>query len=179
MKTRQTAQGFTLVEALVVIALIGIVALAAVPLLSTQQPTNLATAAAEVGNSLRFAVSEARRTGGYVLVDASTPGQLRLRQSDAAGTDLGAVTDPLTKQPMTVDASGAAVFGPVGMEPRFFKAGTAYTQLLIGPATQLEAVEGGVKQGALESGSAVVLTLGSHSVLVALNETTGRVTIPY
>jgi len=177
MKPRQPAQGFTLVEALVVIALIGTLALAAVPLLSPQQPVKLATAAAEVGNVLRFAVSEAKRTGGYVLVDASIPGELRLRRSNAAGMDLGALADPLTKRPMTVDASGAAVFGAVGMQPQFFKGGTAYTQLLIGPAAQLEAFEGGVKQGALEPGSAVVLTLGSHSAKVALNETTGRVAI--
>jgi hypothetical protein len=64
------------------------------------------------------------------------------------------------------------------MAPRFFNGGTSYTQLLIGPGTQLQAFEGGLNRGALEADSGVVLTLGSQSVTVALNEMTGRVTIP-
>jgi prepilin-type N-terminal cleavage/methylation domain-containing protein len=177
MKPRQPAQGFTLVEILVVVALIGIVALAAIPLVSSNEPAKLVAAATEVGNGLRYAISEAQRTGGYVLVDASSPGQLKLRASNAAGADLGPLNDPLTKQAMVVDTSGGAVFGQVGMEPRFFKGGTAYSQLLVGPGT-LQAFEGGVNRGVLEAGSAVVLAVGSHSVTLALNETTGRVTIP-
>src|SRR5215212_5390163 len=116
MKLRPAAPGFTLVESLVVIALIGIVALAAIPLVSSQEPAKLAAAGTEVGNALRFAVSEAKRTGGYVLVDASVADHMKLLRSNAAGADLGPLTDPLTKRAMAVDTSGAAVFGHVGME---------------------------------------------------------------
>ena len=178
MKKGQSAQGFTLVESLVVIALVGILALAMIPVFSSQHPARLDAAAAEVGNVLRFAVSESKRSGGYVFVDGSVPGRLALLNSNAAGADLGALADLLTKRAMTVDASGAAAFGQVDMAPRFFKGGTPYTQLLIGPGPQLQAFEGGINRGALEAGSGVVLTLGLQTTTVSLNEATGKVTIP-
>src|SRR5919198_1487945 len=113
-KKGQSAQGFTLVESLVVIALVGILALAMIPVFSSQHPARL----------------------------------------------------------------GAAAFGQVDMAPRFFKGGTPYTQLLIGPGPQLQAFEGGINRGALEAGSGVVLTLGLQTTTVSLNEATGKVTIP-
>ena len=177
-KKGQAAQGFTLVESLVVIALVGILALATIPLLSSQDPTRLDAAAAEVGNALRFAVSESNRTLNYVLVDGSVPGRLALLNSNAAGANLGALADPLTKRAFAVDASGTAAFGAVDLAPRFFKAGTPYTQLLIGPGTQLQAFDGGTNRGTLEAGSGVVLTLGLQSTTVSLNEATGKVTVP-
>src|SRR6266545_1273783 len=100
MKPRQSAQGFTLVESLVVIALVGILALGMVPMFSPQHPSRLDAAAAEVGNALRFALSESKRTGGYVFVDGSVTGHLTLLNSNAAGGNLGALADPLTKQAM-------------------------------------------------------------------------------
>lgn len=178
MKSRQPPQGFTLVEALTVIALIGILSLMLVPLLSAQNPTKLDLAAAEVGNALRFAINEAQRTGGYVLVDGSDPGRLHMVHSDASGASLGAVTDPLTKRALDIDTSSSAVLGQVSMTPKFFKGGKAYPQLLIGPGTQLQAFDKGDKKGALDAGSGVVLALGAQSVTVGLNEITGLVTIP-
>jgi prepilin-type N-terminal cleavage/methylation domain-containing protein len=178
MKSEQPSQGFTLAEALTVVALIGILALALIPLASSQNPAKLDVAATEIGNALRFAINEAQRTGGYVLVDGSDPGHLRIFHSDAAGASLDLVSDPLTKRALVLDTSGPAVLGQVSMTPKFFKASTAYPQLLIGPGTQLQAFDKGNKKGALDAGSGVVVTLGAHSVTVGLNEITGLVTIP-
>ena len=185
MKSGQSSRGFTLLETLVVLVLIGIVALAAVPLLSSQDPTKLDVAAAEVGNALRFAISEAERTGGYIWVDGSVSGHLQVSQV-VSSTSLVAVTDPLTKRALDVDTSGPAFSGQVSMAPRFIQGGTAYTQLLIvgagvvgpGTGTQLYVYQGSTLKGPLQAGSGVVLTLGPQSVTVALNEITGLVTLP-
>src|SRR5438128_8513713 len=99
MKSGRSSRGFTLLETLVVVVLIGSVALAAVPLLSSQNPTKLDVAAAEVGNALRFAIGEAERSGGCVYLDGSVPGHLRVYSSvGCASGSWAAVSDPLTKR---------------------------------------------------------------------------------
>ncbi len=184
MKSGQSSRGFTLLETLVVLVLIGIVALAAVPLLSSQDPTKLDVAAAEVGNALRFAISEAERTGGYIWVDGSVSGHLQVSQV-VSSTSLVAVTDPLTKRALDVDTSGPAFSGQVSMAAKFFVTGngTAYTRLLIySLGTQLQVYDNVTPTpnfvGLLGPGSGVVLTLGPQSVAVAINEITWLVTLP-
>jgi len=175
-------EGYTLAEVLVVVAIIGIAAAVAIPLLSSQDPTKLGVAAKEVGNALRFAVNEARRTGSYILVDAkTTAGRLKVVRSDATGANLGAVNDPLTKRALDIDTAGSAFSGPVSMTARFMQGGTAYTQLLISPTTLplLRAFNGpGANMGPLEPASGIVLALGASSVTVTINESTGFVAIP-
>ena len=163
---------------MIVIALIGIAATVAVPILRSQEPTRLDAAATEVGNALRFAIGEAQRTGGYLLVDVSTPGQLRVHASNASGAVLGAVDDPLTKSALDIGMSSPLWPNSIAMTGSFFSGGVAYTQLLVGPAGQLRAFEGGIDRGPLQSGSGVVLTSGTLSAAVAISEATGRVAIP-
>jgi prepilin-type N-terminal cleavage/methylation domain-containing protein len=177
MNSKQPSQGFTLAEVLIVVTLIGILALALIPLAS-QNPAKLSVAATEIGNALRLAINEAHRTGGYVLVDGTDPARVRIFHSDASGASLGSVTDPLTKRALDVDAAAPALPGKVTMTPKFFKGSTAYRQLLIGPGTQLQAFDNGNNKGALDAGSGVVLTSDGQSVMVTLNEITGLVTIP-
>ena len=176
-------EGFTLAELLVVVAIIGIFAAVAIPLLSSQDSKKLDAAAEEVGNALRFAVNEARRTESYILVDAKmAPGRLRVVASDIDGNDLGPVNDPLTKQALDIDIGGGVFTGPVIMKPMFMQGGTDYKQLLIGPkcctAGQLQASDEAFVIGTLESGSGIVLSLGSLSGTVSIDETTGFVAIP-
>ena len=186
MKSGRSSRGFTLLETLVAVVLIGIVALAAVPLLSSQNPTKLDVAAAEVGNALRFSISEAERIGGCTWVEGSVPGHLQVYSSAACNKNAwGAVSDPLTKRALDVDTSGPAFSGQVSMAAKFFVTGngTAYTRLLIySPGTQLQVYDNVTPTpnfvGLLGPGSGVVLTLGPQSVAVAINEITWLVTLP-
>jgi prepilin-type N-terminal cleavage/methylation domain-containing protein len=173
-----STRGFTLVEALMVVALVGIVALAAIPVLRSQDPARLDAAAVEVGNVLRFAISEANRSGGYLLVDASNPAHLRVLNSNAAGAMLAPVRDPLTRHALELDAAARPWSGQVSLSPRFYQGGTPYSQLLISPGPQMQVVDAGVNRGPLQAGSGVVVTLGSLNTLVTIAETTGRVGIP-
>src|SRR6266545_7372481 len=145
MKSGHSSRGFTLLETLVVVVLIGIVALATVPLLSSQNPTKLDVAAAEVGNALRFAISEAGRVvgAGCVWVEGSVPGHLWVYSSATCSSDPSGwvvVSDPLTKRALDVNTSGPAFSGQVSMVPKFYgiPGGTAYTRLSIGSGTQLQ-----------------------------------------
>ena len=186
MKSGHSSRGFTLLETLVAVVLIGIVALAAIPLLSSQNPTKLDVAAAEVGNALRFASSEVERIAGCAWVEGSNPGHLQVWSSAVCDkNNWGAVSDPLTKRALVVDTSGPAFSGQVSMAVKFFVPGnsTAYTRLLIyGPGTQLQVYDNVTPTpnfvGLLGPGSGVVLTLGPQSVAVALNEITWLVTLP-
>jgi prepilin-type N-terminal cleavage/methylation domain-containing protein len=185
MKSGQSSRGFTLLETLVVVVLIGIVALAAVPLLSSQNPTKLDVAAAEVGNALRFAIGESDRIGGCVWVDGTVSGHLQVYSSPGcASSGWATANDPLTKRALDLDTSGPAFSGQVSMAVRFFVPGnsTPYPQLLITPWTPLRVYDGATPTpllvGPLGPGSGVVLTLGPQSVAVAINEITGLVTLP-
>lgn len=180
-------EGFTLAELLVVVAIFGIAATMAMPLLSSGDPTKLDVAAQETGNALRFAVNEARRSGGYILVDAkTTAGHLKVVKSDVSGADLGAVNDPLTKRALDIDTKGSAFSGTVSMTPKFIGGVTPYAQLLIGPkcciggpTAELRAFDGpSADMGLLQPGSGIAFSLGSIIVTVLINESTGFVTIP-
>jgi type II secretion system protein H len=67
--------GFTLAELLIVMVIVGIVALAAMPALSSSDDNKLELAASEVAAALRFARSEALRTGVYYGVRVTSDGR--------------------------------------------------------------------------------------------------------
>lgn len=172
------ARGFTIAELLVVVLIIGIIAVAAVPML-TSNDVKLDAAQTEVGNALRFALSEASRTGGYVLVDAGTsPGRVLLLKSDVAAVRGSEVIDPLTKRAMDIDVAASTFFSGVQVNPRFISPAGTHTQLLIGPGPAFWAAQSSVVMGALQPGSAIDLTLGARTVAVGFDSVSGRVVVP-
>lgn len=182
-RSRQ-AEGFTLTELLVVLVVIGIVGALAIPVFSSSlQSKKLEVAAQEVASAMRFAVSEARRSGGYVMVDGKTIGHLKVYYSNASGGVGAAVSDPLTKRALDLDVSGSSSSAGVTVTPKFLGSSGVRDVLLISPDAQpqfwaLKGYGGGSNDGPLQAGSGVLLTLGTQSVTVAINEVTGRVTLP-
>lgn len=177
---RIAPSGFTLVEMLVSIAILGVTAATVIPSLSSNDPQKLGVAAEETANMLRFALSEASRTGSYVLVDGTTAGQLKLYYSDASASSVSAIDDPLIKRAAILDISGSPFSQGVTPTPQFKAGGSAWTQLLIGPGlAQLQAFDGvTVNKGALEPDSGVLLSYGGQSITVSLNEATGLASLP-
>ncbi len=177
---RIAQRGFTLVEMLIVIVILGIVAIVAIPLLSSNDPQKLSVAAEETANTLRFALSEAKRTGGYVLVDGkSTAARLKLYYSNSSANLTTAINDPLTKRTLDLNVANSAFSQGVTLTPKFMQGSVGYPQLLIGPGlSQLQVFDGTLNKGPLQANSGVLLTLGSQSVMVSINQTTGLVTLP-
>jgi prepilin-type N-terminal cleavage/methylation domain-containing protein len=183
---KTVATGFTLLEMLIVVCILAIVSSVALPLLSGNDPQKLTVAAQETSNLLRFALSEARRTGGYVLVDGKTvPGRLALYNSNsnaqlppASGTSV--INDPLTKRAAVLDVSVGPYSQGVSLTPQFRAGGQARTQLLIGPAlSQMRGFDGaGNNQGTLQANSTIQLVYGSQSTTVSINSVTGLVSVP-
>ena len=60
---KSRSHGVTLIELLVVVSILGVVALVAIPDFSSSEPAQLDLAADEFANAMRFARSEAIRTG--------------------------------------------------------------------------------------------------------------------
>ena len=89
------AQGYTLVEALIAVAILAVLAAAARPLLAPVTESSLDTAAHEVAHALRFARSEAIRTGGYRGVDFSVDPGTGLRRIRVFRTDSAVPPNPL------------------------------------------------------------------------------------
>lgn len=179
---RIAASGFTLLEMLVSVAILGIIAAAVIPVLSSNDPQKLSVAAEETANTLRFALSEARRTGGYVLVDGkSTPGRLMLYYSDASGNSGVKVKDPLTKRAAILDVTGSPFSRGVTLTPEFIGGGLARQQLLIGATAAgltLESMNGIGTKSALQANSRVLLRYRDQSVAVSVNAVTGLVSLP-
>lgn len=95
-------QGYTLLEMLIVAAIIVLIATLALPSLSTDDLDSLDAATSEVVGAVRFAHSEAIRTGVPHGVHADQAGQrIRIYRLDTSVNPVVAVYDvydPLTKQ---------------------------------------------------------------------------------
>ncbi len=182
---KNMTRGFTLIELLIVVVLLGVIATVSLPSFSAYDQQKINVAATEAANILRLAISEARRTQGYVLVDGqSKPGHLQLyysnalaEQPPAAGTS--AVMDPLTKTAIDLNVIDGTFSQGVILSPAFITGGSPYPRLLIdgSKATEMHVFDAANNnKGVLQSGSGISLTLGEHQLPVYLDEKTGLVT---
>ncbi len=178
--------GVTLAEMLLTLAIVAIIGSIVLPTLQSADPQKLGVAVEETANALRFALGEAKRTGGYVLIDGkSTVGQLKFFYSTANGeappvAGTSAMNDPITKRPAILNGSGNSFWTGVSLTPQFRAGGSARPQLLIGPGvTQMQGFDGTSSPiGSLQANSGVLLAVGSQSALVKVDPITGLVTLP-
>ena len=177
---KSRSHGVTLVELLVVVSILGVVALVAIPDFSSSNPQTLDLAAEEFANAMRFARSEAIRTGeprGF-RQPADTK-RIRVFRPDT-GTDPWTlnydVYHPVSKQLYDIKlddhpfASADSIDRTFNYQATCNQPGNIYFDRNgIPRCTNPETVF-------LEQLN-LTLTLGTHTRIVTLHGITGRVTV--
>ena len=174
------SHGVTLVELLVVVAIIGVVAVAATPFLSSADPHKLDLAAEEFASAMRFARSEAMRTGeprGFRQQSAAK--RIRVFRPDtgtAPWTLNYDVYHPVGKQlyDVDLDTHPFAVADSVSRTPAFM-GGCNQTGNVYFDANGIPRCAN--PETVLLEQFAVSLTKGGHTRVVTLHGITGRVTV--
>ena len=178
-------RGYTLVELLVVVVILGLVATVAMPSSSSGDIAKLNLAATEVASALRFARSEALRTGeGHGLTVSQVTQTVTVEKYDLTATpistlftlahpinkhpyDFNVSTDPTTKG--VIISNSQDVFDYTGLGRRrsliFDANGTPKWIVGSGPTTHM------LNDGTIE------LSYGTHQRFVSVAPITGRVTI--
>lgn len=111
--TNGTVSGFTFIEVLVAVLVLGILLAGLTPQLSAGNAEKLDLAASEVVAAVRFARSEAMRTGEVhaILVDETTS-QITVEKTDLTTNPASAETvlyHPINKQPYTFNVARNSV----------------------------------------------------------------------
>ena len=105
-------QAFTLLEMLIAVTIVALVATIALPSLSTGDIKKVDIAATEIANAIRFARSEALRTGeGHGLTVSQVTQQVTVKKYDlttAPISTLGTLTHPINKHPYDFNVNTSA-----------------------------------------------------------------------
>lgn len=181
----QGQRAYTLVELVIVVTILAVVAAVAVPNLSSGSEAKLRLAAEEVASAIRFARSEAIRTGeGHGLTISQSTQKVTVKKYDlttAPISTLYTLAQPIDKQPydfnvntrsttqgVTISNSQDA-FNYTGLGRRrsmiFDAYGTPKWIVGSGPTTYL------LEEGIVE------LSLGNKQLFVNVAPITGRVTV--
>ncbi len=177
--------GFSLVELTAVIAILGITALVVIPNFSSTDPYKLELAAEQVAQAIRFARSEAMRSGEHHGVTISQVTQKITVIKWDLTTDPVSVESipyhPLNKQAFKFDVSGFSLAAGVlisNSDDIFLYSGIGRRRSLIFDPQGVPVWVVGVDDSSylLQEGM-VQLSLGQAQLKVAVAPVTGRVTI--
>lgn len=176
----RSEQGFSLVELLIVITILGIVAAVAVPDVSSTSVNQLDLAAEEMAEAISFARSEAKRTGlPHGFRQQSSAKRIRVFRPDTSVSPWTLIYDiyhPVSKKlyDIAFDAHPFARVDTISRTPVYFgtcnqKGNIYFDGNGVPRCADPETI--------LLSKFAVTLTLDNHSRTVTLNGITGRVSI--
>ena len=184
MVTRFRSHGVTLVEILVVVAIVGIVAVAAIPDLRSGDDYRLELAAQEIAQALRFARSESMRTGEVHGIQISENTQRTLvYKADMAASTVGkeyTLYHPVSKQPFDFDldehplAKGVRIINT--QSPFLFATGRRKNLLFTATGIPYWIVNSSGTTYQLEDGT-IELGFRNGSRTVTVAPITGRVTV--
>lgn len=173
-------RGLSLAELMMVVAVLGIVALAVIPGLSSSDPQRLDEAAGEVAQALRFARLQAQlMQQDYGVALSSAPAGLAVFRVDTSGALPALVYDvihPVDRHPydITLDAAPYAPGTTLSADFRYSAGGAASAMVAFDASgAPVEPTTG----AALFQTGTVTVTLGALARTVSVAPVTGRVVL--
>ena len=176
--------GFSLLELLIVLTILGIIAAALAPGISTSNTKKIELAAAEVAQAIRFARSESQRTGDIHGVQISQDTQrVVVYKADLSTTpvSIGSILyHPVSKQTFDFDVDSSAFSSNViinnALDPFLYATGRRKNLLFDATGTPIWIVNATSTTYMLQDGS-VQLSYRGDNRIVEVAPITGRVTV--
>ena len=184
MKAKEE-RGYTLLELVIVVAVLAIVAAIAIPSFSPASDQKLRLAAEEVASAIRFARSEAIRTGeGHGLTISQATQKVTVKQYDISSapiSTLGTLIHPIDKQPYDFNVNTSTTTKGVTISNssdvfNYGSEGRRRSLLFDAQGTPIWIVGSDPTRHLLVDGT-VELSYGSQQQFVHVAQITGRVTV--
>lgn len=181
---RQGERGYSLLELLAVVIILGVAAAVAIPDISTTNPNKLDLAADEVAQAIRFARSESLRTGEIHGVEISQNTQRVVAyRADLTTTPVSKAEilyHPVSKQRFDYDVDTGVMTNGVSItnaqDPFLYATGRRNNLLFDSTGVPIWIVNATSSTYILQDGQ-VQLSYGGNSRNVTVAQITGRVTV--
>jgi prepilin-type N-terminal cleavage/methylation domain-containing protein len=174
---RQT--GVTLVEMVLVVAVLAVAATLAIPMSEPAGDAAAASAAGDVAQAVRFAQREAMRTGSFHVAEINPATQtIRVyRLTDTGAVSGVKVNHPFDKLEYRISLAGKAPHVRITSSVFTYGADRTVDVAFSPDGTPLRYVTGQLPSAALSADGSVGLQAGAAQRTVLVDRTTGRVTL--